>query len=64
MFDRTLFDPDYLRGVLTSPYFLVSTAFQRWMQEVIHDDPHAPAFQRKRDRVWVRRAQKLLRQIR
>lgn len=31
------------------------------LQEVIADDPHAPAFQRKRDRVWVRRAQGLLR---
>lgn len=31
MFDGTLFDPDYLRGILTSPYFLVSTAFQLWM---------------------------------
>ena len=33
------------------------------LREVIDDDPHAPAFQRKRDRVWVRRAKKLLRQI-
>lgn len=31
--------------------------------EVITDFPHTPAFQRKRDRVWVRRAGKLLRQI-
>jgi hypothetical protein len=29
-------------------------------REVIHDDAHAPAFQRKRDRVWVRRARRLL----
>jgi len=33
------------------------------LQEVVQDDPHAPAFQRKRDRLWVQRAQKLLRQI-
>ncbi len=33
------------------------------VQEVLADDPHAPAFQRKRDRVWVRRARKLARQI-
>jgi len=33
------------------------------LQEVIDDDPHAPAFQRKRDRVWVGRAKKLLRQV-
>ena len=30
-------------------------------REVINDDRHAPAFQRKRDRVWVRRAKRLLR---
>lgn len=33
------------------------------IQEVITDDPHAPGFQRKRDRVWVKRAQKLFRQM-
>ena len=33
------------------------------LREVIADDPHAPAFQRKRDRVWVRRAKKLARQL-
>lgn len=31
--------------------------------EVIADDPHAPAFQRRRDRVWVNRAKKLARQL-
>ncbi len=31
--------------------------------EVLEDDPHAPAFQRKRDRLWVKRAKKLARQI-
>jgi tetratricopeptide (TPR) repeat protein len=30
-------------------------------REVINDDRHAPGFQRKRDRVWVRRAKRLLR---
>lgn len=30
------------------------------LQDVIGDDIHAPAFQRKRDRVWVRRAKSLL----
>jgi hypothetical protein len=29
--------------------------------EVVNDDRHAPAFQRKRDRVWVRRAKRALR---
>jgi Tfp pilus assembly protein PilF len=33
------------------------------VKEVLADDPHAPGFQRKRDRVWVGRAKKLLRQI-
>ena len=33
------------------------------IHEVLADDPHAPAFQRKRDRVWVRRAKALARQI-
>lgn len=32
-------------------------------EEVLADDIHTPAFQRKRDRVWVRRARKLLRQL-
>jgi len=30
-------------------------------REVVNDDRHSPAFQRKRDRVWVRRAKRLLR---
>jgi hypothetical protein len=34
------------------------------LEEVLADDPHAPAFQRKRDRVWISRARRLLRQIR
>src|SRR5438876_9034415 len=34
------------------------------IQEVLADDPHAPAFQRKRDRFWIKRANKLARQIR
>ena len=33
------------------------------LREVIADDPHTPAFQRKRDRFWVRRARKLARQL-
>jgi Tfp pilus assembly protein PilF len=27
----------------------------------IYDDRHAPAFQRKRDRIWIRKAKSLLR---
>ena len=33
------------------------------LREVIADDPHAPGFQRKRDRVWIKRAKKLARQL-
>jgi hypothetical protein len=33
------------------------------VREVLSDDLHAPAFQRKRDRVWVRRAKSLLRKM-
>jgi len=34
------------------------------LREVISDDAHAPGFQRKRDRVWVRKAKGLMRKIR
>ena len=30
------------------------------LKDVLSDDPHAPAYQRKRDRVWIRRAKSLL----
>jgi hypothetical protein len=33
------------------------------LREVLDDDPHAPAYQRRRDRVWVRRAKTLLRRM-
>jgi tetratricopeptide (TPR) repeat protein len=33
------------------------------IREVIADDLHAPTFQRRRDRVWVRRAKGLLRKL-
>jgi tetratricopeptide (TPR) repeat protein len=33
---------------------------QAELKDVVADDVHAPAFQRKRDRVWVRRAKSLL----
>jgi hypothetical protein len=33
------------------------------LNELISDDAHAPGFQRKRDRVWVRRAKSLLRRL-
>jgi Tfp pilus assembly protein PilF len=33
------------------------------LEEVLSDDPHAPAFQRRKDRPWVRRAHRLLRRI-
>ena len=33
------------------------------LRDVISDDVHAPAFQRKRDRVWIRQAKGLLKQF-
>jgi hypothetical protein len=33
------------------------------LKEVLSDDVHAPAFQRKRDRVWIRRAKSLMRKL-
>jgi tetratricopeptide (TPR) repeat protein len=37
---------------------------QRQLEELLSDDIHAPAFQRKRDRVWVRRAKRLKNKLR
>ena len=33
------------------------------LTDIIEDDPHAPAHQRKRDRVWTRKARSLLKKI-
>jgi Tfp pilus assembly protein PilF len=33
------------------------------VREALTDDAHAPTFQRKRDRVWIRRARALSRKI-
>jgi hypothetical protein len=33
------------------------------LKDVVADDIHAPAFQRKRDRVWVQRARSLMRKL-
>lgn len=33
------------------------------LRDVIADDVHAPTFQRRRDRVWVRRAKRLMRKL-
>ncbi len=33
------------------------------LADVVSDDAHAPAFQRKRDRLWIRRAKSLLRKL-
>ncbi len=30
------------------------------LKDVLSDDPHAPAYQRRRDRVWIRRARSLM----
>ncbi len=46
----------------TSPKtMLISPAIQ--LKDVLNDDVHAPAFQRKRDRVWIRHAKSLLRNL-
>ena len=37
---------------------------QAEVKEVLADDAHGPAYQRKRDRVWVRRARSLRRKLR
>ncbi|HEY5481480.1 MAG TPA: tetratricopeptide repeat protein, partial [Verrucomicrobiae bacterium] len=33
------------------------------LKEVLADDAHGPAYQRRRDRVWVRRARSLMRKV-
>ena len=33
------------------------------LQDVVADDAHAPTYQRRRDRIWVRRARSLLRKL-
>ena len=33
------------------------------VRDVVADDEHAPAFQRRRDRFWVRRARAILRRL-
>ena len=38
-------------------------AARKLLREVIDDDPHAPMFQRRRDRVWVSKARSLRRKI-
>jgi hypothetical protein len=37
-----------------------SEAARAELKDVVNDDPHAPAYQRQRDRVWIRRARNLL----
>jgi hypothetical protein len=36
---------------------------RRELHDVLADDAHAPPFQRRRDRVWIRRARSLLRKL-
>lgn len=33
------------------------------LKDVLNDDVHAPAFQRRRDRIWIRRARGLMRKL-
>lgn len=37
-----------------------SAAARAELKDVLSDDPHAPAYQRSRDRVWIRRAKSLM----
>lgn len=62
---RVLQDYSYARArvQLAELYFAKqdTEAVSAEVKEVLDDDANAPAFQRKRDRVWVRRAKQLLR---
>src|SRR5256886_8995204 len=65
---RVLEDHSYARArVQLAELYLQKqelTAARTELKEVVADDAHAPAFQRRRERVWVRRARGLLRKIR
>src|SRR5438067_4316920 len=64
---RVLEDHSYARArVQLAELYLQKqelSAARTELKEVVADDAHAPAFQRKRERVWVRRARGLLRKI-
>ncbi len=64
---RVLEDHSYARArVQLAELFLQKTRTdlaKTELNEVLADDRHAPAFQRKRERVWVRKAKALLRKI-
>jgi hypothetical protein len=36
---------------------------RRELHDMLADDAHAPAFQRRRDRIWIRRGRSLLRKL-
>ena len=64
---RVLQDHSYARArVQLSELFLQKQQTEQArteLKEVLADDAHAPGFQRKRERVWVRKAKALLRKI-
>ena len=64
---RVLEDHSYARArVQLAELYLQKqelSAARTELKEVVADDAHAPAFQRRRERVWVRRAKALLRRI-
>src|SRR5256885_581237 len=64
---RVLEDHSYARArVQLAELYLQKKEFaaaKAELKEVVADDAHAPGFQRKRERVWVRRARGLLRRV-
>lgn len=64
---RVLEDHAYARARVQLAELLAArnenTAAIAEAREVLSDDAHAPTFQRKRDKVWIKRAKKLLRQL-
>ncbi|MBI3881225.1 MAG: tetratricopeptide repeat protein [Verrucomicrobia bacterium] len=61
---RVLAEHSYARARVQCAELLIAkgetTAARHELAEVISDDAHAPAFQRRRERMWVKRAGKLL----
>ena len=52
-----------IRGVATAGCSDIygARSVEAGLQEVLDDFPHIPAFQRKRERIWISRARKLMR---
>ena len=67
VWQQVLEQHDYARArVQLAELFLTKNLTDRAhaeVEEVLSGDVHAPAFQRQRDKVWIRRARKLRRQL-